>query len=102
MVIGYYKKHIHSLKEKLNDLDPEDNCFDKLIDLQVNIIKRILHTEKIITTKKNEKNELRRDLRTKKNTKSTSKILKNKISRIENRINDYKFYYIYGDASVTG
>ena len=82
MIIGYYRKHILSLKVKLNSLDPDDDCFDDLIDLQVSIVKRILHTENAISAKKREVKELKRDLRTKRNSKTTSKALKKKISKV--------------------
>lgn len=104
LLIGYYKKQIYCLKEKLNNLNPTDSNFENLIELQRDILKLILHTEEKITAKKNDFKALKIQLRNNKFSKEDAKKLKQKISIIESKIDSYNFllylWKCFGDGIV--
>jgi predicted RNase H-like nuclease (RuvC/YqgF family) len=90
-MLRYYKKHIFTLKEMLNELDPTSSNLDHVVNIQRYILKLILHTEKKITNKKEELKELKATLRTKSSSKEKSKNIKTKCSGLQKSIDDYYF-----------
>lgn len=91
MLIGYYKNQIIDLKNKLNKINPTDDNFDLLIDLQLNILKQILNTEKRISSKKNKLKRLKVELHKSRLPKESSNKVKEKITKTNNRIKEYEF-----------
>jgi len=75
----------------LNGLDPISSNLDPLVDIQCYILKRILHTEKKISDKKEELKELKATLRIKSSSKEKSKNIKTKCSGLQKSIDDYYF-----------
>jgi hypothetical protein len=90
-MLRYYKKHIFTLKEMLNELDPASSNFEHLVDIQIYILKRILHTENKISDKKEELKELKSALRTKSSSKEKSSNIKTKCLEIQKSIDGYYF-----------
>lgn len=101
-MLGYYKKQIITLKQQLNNLDPEDNNLEPLIDIQLNILQKIIHTENSILYKKKELKNLRIELRQGRYLKKDSINKKKKIKFCEKRIKDYGlliyFWKCFGDG----
>ncbi len=103
-MLKYYKKHILALKDMLDGIDPLSDDFEALLKLQEYILERILHAEGRIKKKKEELRELKVSLRSGFNHKVRSKIIKSKISKVNDSINGYKFllyvYRCFGDGIV--
>lgn len=90
-IITYYKKHIFNLVDRLRNLDPSGKNYDILLEVQLYIIKRILHSEKKIVNLKKEKGALKKGLRTDRLSKKEAKTVKEKIDFINNRIDEYQW-----------
>ncbi len=51
-MLKYYKRHIFTLKDMLDEIDPSSNDFTPLLEAQKYILDRILDTELRISKKK--------------------------------------------------
>ncbi|OOE48798.1 hypothetical protein BZG11_13755, partial [Salinivibrio kushneri] len=103
-MLKYYKRHIFTLKDMLDEIDPSSNDFTPLLEAQKYILDRILDTELRISKKKAELRELKKSLRANRNGKERSIEIKSKISNVNESLAGYKFllyvWRCFGDGIV--
>ena len=87
-MLGYYKRHVLSLADRLQALNGDLTDFDHLIDLQREILGRLLITEARITGYKSRAVELKVRLRTARLPKKDALQVKKTIGRLRQRIED--------------
>lgn len=90
-MLRYYKKHIFTLKNMLDQLDPISNDFTPLLNIQKYIVDRILDSERRLKRKKSELAEFKKSLRCRETGKERSKEIKLKIQKANESINGYKY-----------
>lgn len=104
ILIKYYRRHILTLKNKLDSIDPESSDLQPLLEFQSCLIKQIVRDEKRLSRRKNELVALKRDLRGKRLGKRESKALKGLIKRRKESVagNKYLLYLwrCFGDGLV--
>ena len=103
-MLKYYKRHIFTLKDMLDEIDPSSNDFTPLLEAQKYILDRILDTELRISKKKAELRELKKSLRANRNGKERSIEIKSKISNVNESLAGYKYllyvWRCFGDGIV--
>ncbi len=90
-MISYYKKHILNLSDRLQNLEPQSDDFDALIETQLYILKCIVKTEENISRRKEELQMLKAILRKSRLGKKAAAETKKRIRHKETRIDEYKW-----------
>ncbi|WP_321492272.1 hypothetical protein [uncultured Desulfobacter sp.] len=90
-MLRYYKKHLYRLKDMLDGIDPTNDDFEPLLELQDYIVERILDTERRLKKKKTALKELKKLLKSKSNRKENANIIKSKIKKANDSISGYKY-----------
>nr|WP_156889263.1 hypothetical protein [Halomonas sp. 1513] len=104
ILIKYYRRRILTIKNKLDNIDPESSDLQPLLEFQSYLIKQIVRDENRLNRRKDELVTLRRDLRNKRLGKRESKALKGLIKRRKESVagNKYLLYLwrCFGDGLV--
>jgi hypothetical protein len=87
-MLGYYKRHVLGLAERLQALNRDSTNLDRLIDLQREILSRLLITEAKITGYKLRAAQLNARLRRERLPKKDALRVKKAIERLRRRIKD--------------
>lgn len=103
-LIKYYRRRILTLKNKIDNIDPESSNLQPLLDFQLYLIKQITRDEERLRRKKDELVGLKRSLRDKALGKRDSRKLKELIARRKETVagNKYLLYLwrCFGDGLV--
>jgi hypothetical protein len=101
-MIGYYKKHVLALSERVHNIRQNTADLDLLIETQLYILKRVLITEERKSQYKSQVSALKGELRGRRLAKKDAALLKSKIGRLGMRVKDCQWLlYIwrcFGDA----
>src|ERR1035437_1526763 len=101
-MIGYYKKHVLALSERVHNIRQNTADLDLLIETQLYILKRVLITEERKSQYKSQVSALKGELRGRRLAKKDAALLKSKIGRLGMRVKACQwFLYIwrcFGDA----
>lgn len=101
-MLGYYKKHVLSLKGMINRLQENRDNLDLLREIQLRLIKRIILTERKIRTHKGRVTQLRSTLRKNRVSKEQALEVKKKRAFLEERIRQLQWllyvWRAFGDA----
>ena len=90
-MISYYKKHILNLADRLQNLDPQSDDFNALIETQLYILKCIVKTEEKINGRKEELQRLKATLRKSRLGKKAAAETKKSIRDKKTRIDEYRW-----------
>lgn len=101
-LIKFYRRRILTLKNKLDNINPESSDLQPLLEFQFYLIKQIVRDEERLRRRRNELADLKRTLRGKGLGKQNSRVLKESINRRKETIagNKYLLYLwrCFGDG----